>query len=173
MARQETEKEYFRKKDNNLYFSIPSNDKQRKTFAGLDGTGFIYLILALVPALAVTLFLVYLVQFKHVDINNKLMFLIIFLLIGYMAVSWTLCSHDSNTGKQTFSVLYQMVKYRLFQPKLIRPKFANRKNTILKIEVGKDEETIQKGETITTKDIYRARRERARTHSDEEEKLTD
>jgi hypothetical protein len=30
-----------------------------------------------------------------------------------------------------------------------------------------------KGETITTEDIYRTRRERARTYSDEEEKLTD
>ncbi|MDS0998456.1 hypothetical protein [Staphylococcus epidermidis] len=173
MARQETEKEYFRKKDNNLYFSIPSNDKERKTFAGLDGTGFLYLVLALIPALFVVLTLVYLVQFRDVVIDKKIMFLIIFLTISYVAIAWTLCSHDSNTGKQTFSVLYQIVRHRFFQPKLIRPKFANRKNTVLKIEVGKDDEAIQKGKTITTEDIYRARRERARTRTTEEEELTD
>ncbi|HDZ6232619.1 TPA: hypothetical protein RTW06_002379 [Staphylococcus aureus] len=173
MEKQETEKEFFRKKDNNLYFSIPSNDKQRKTFMGFDGTGFIYLIFALVPALVITLLLIYFIQFKNVDINNKLLFLIIFLLFGYVAVAWTLCSHDSSTGKQTFSVLYQMLKYRMFQPNLIRPKFANRKNTVLQIEVGKDDETIQKGKTITTEDIYRRRREQAGTPTDEEKEITD
>lgn len=166
MAKESTsDKEFFRKQDNKLYFSIPSNDKRRKTFLGLDGTGFLYLIGFLIPILIVAILLVYFIQFKELNVNPKALFGIIFFMFSYVAVGWTLCSHDSNTGKQTFSVLYQMIKYRAFQPKMVRPKFANRKNTILKIGVNNDYETNQEehaeaiGRTITTESIYKRRRE--------------
>lgn len=164
-----TDKSFFRKQDNNLYFSIPSNDKQRKTFLGLDGKGFWYLVLALMPVIVITITLIYLVQFKGLNINSKLIVFMLFLLVSYVAISWTLCSHDNNTGKQTFSVLYQMIRHRLFQPNLIRPKFANRKNTILHIGVVKDDETIKKENTIDTKAIYRRRKELAEQERGQDE----
>lgn len=155
-----TDKSYFRKQDNNLYFSIPSNDKQRKTFLGLDGAGFWYLVLALMPVLIITIILVYMVQFRGLTMNAKLVVFLVFLLVSYVSITWALCSHDSNTGKQTFSVLYQMIKYRFFQPQMIRPKFANRNKTIVTIEVDKDDEIIKKErQTINARDIYNRRAE--------------
>ncbi|MEJ7220776.1 hypothetical protein [Staphylococcus gallinarum] len=165
------EKEFFRKRDDRLYFSIPSNDKQRKTFAGLDGIGFVYLIGALIPVVVLGFIMVYFIQFKGVEFDAKFLYLIIFFMLFYVAIAWTLCSHDSATGKQTFSVLYQMVKYRVLQPKMTRPKFANRKNTILKIEVAKDNENTKEERTITTDDINRRRQQLQ--HREQEFKLTD
>ncbi|EHV5288316.1 TPA: hypothetical protein LQO58_002282 [Staphylococcus pseudintermedius] len=169
------DKSYFRKQDDNLYFSIPSNDKQRKTFLGLDGSGFWYLILLLAPIIVISATMVYLNQFQEVAFNSKLTAMLIMFGISYVAIGWTLCSHDSDTGKQKFSVLYQMIKYRTVQPKLIRPKFANRKNTILQIGVENNEYIEkEKGYTISTTDIIRRKQERARatTHSEEEESNT-
>ncbi len=166
------DKSYFRKQDDNLYFSIPSNDKQRKTFLGLDGLGFWYLILLLTPIIIISAIMVYLSQFQGVAFNSKLTAMLIMFAISYVAIAWTLCSHDSDTGKQKFSVLFQMIKYRTVQPKLIRPKFANRKNTILQIGVVNNESIEkEKGYTISTTDIIRRKQERAgaTTHSEEEE----
>ncbi|WP_445194503.1 hypothetical protein [Staphylococcus xylosus] len=155
-----TDKSYFRKQDNNLYFSIPSNDKQRKTFLGLDGAGFWYLVLALMPVLIITIISIYMVQFRGLEMNAKVTVFLLFLLVSYVSIAWALCSHDSNTGKQTFSVLYQMIKYRFFQPQMIRPKFANRKKTIVTVKVATNDETIEEEkQTINGADIYNRRAE--------------
>lgn len=133
------EKEYFRNKEDKFYFSIPSNDKQRKTFLGLDGTGFWYLILSLIPMLMIAFVYIYMTNFMGISFGLKFNILCIFFAVSYISIMWTLSSHDNVTGKQQFSMIYQIVKHRFFQKKLIRPTFANRKNTILMIEVDKDE----------------------------------
>ncbi|WP_239701596.1 hypothetical protein [Mammaliicoccus sp. D-M17] len=133
------DKEYFRSKEDKFYFSIPSNDKQRKTFLGLDGTGFWYLILSLIPILALTFIYIYMSNFMGIGFPVKVNVILLFMTVSYISIMWTLASHDNVTGKQQFSMLYQIVKYRFLQKKIIRPTFANRKNTILIIEVDNNE----------------------------------